>query len=99
MKIARIARIMVLGTLVSFPSTSASERRIPPAKPVALVYSVTGEASLTAPVEARRPLRLFDRLVAGSTLELNPGARLALAFVNGRRYELGGRSKATLGRA
>ncbi len=65
--------------------------------PVAIVYSLAGEASLAAPHAARRPLRLFDRLGAGTTVQVGPGARLALAFVTGRRYELGERSRVTLG--
>ena len=67
--------------------------------PAALVYSLQGEATLTVPSEERRPLRLFDRLPAGATVEAGPGSRLALAFANGRRYELGDRSRATLGPA
>jgi len=69
------------------------------AGPVALAYWLKGEATLAVPSEERRPLRLFDRLPAGATLEVGPGSRLALAFANGRRYELGERSRATLGPA
>ena len=64
-------------------------------EPVAIVYSLAGEASLTAP--ARRSLRLFDRLPAGTTVEVKPDSRLALAFVSGIRYELGERSRVTIG--
>lgn len=69
------------------------------AAPVALVYWLKGEAALTIPSEERRPLRLFDRLPVGTTVEAGPGSRLALAFANGRRYELGERSRVTLGPA
>jgi CHAT domain-containing protein/tetratricopeptide (TPR) repeat protein len=65
------------------------------AEPVAIIYSLAGEASLTVP--AQRSLRLFDRLLAGTVVEVNPGSRLALAFVNGIRYELGERSRVTIG--
>ena len=67
------------------------------AEPVAIVYSLTGEASLIVPDAAHRPLRLFDRLPAGTIVEMSPGSRLALAFANGLRYELGERSQVTLG--
>lgn len=100
MKIVHIVAAMGFGTLLCFPPvTWASERTVPPAKPVALVYSLVGGAVLTEPSKAPQSLRLFDRLVAGTTVEVASGARLALAFANGRRYELGGISKATIGRA
>lgn len=100
MRIARNARIVGFGALLCFPPVaSVSAGSLAPAKPVALVYSLAGEVALTAPAEARRPLRLFDRLATGSTLEVSPGARLALAFAKGRRYELGERSWAKLGPA
>ena len=69
------------------------------AGPVALVYSLAGEATLTLPTGGRHPLRLFDRLPEGTTVEAGPGSRLALAFANGRRYELGEKSRVTLGRS
>ena len=66
------------------------------AEPVAMVYLLAGEASLTAPVP--RPVRLFDRLPAETKVEVGPGSRVALAFVSGLRYELGERSQVTIGR-
>ncbi len=90
--------LAVLGALLCFPVCDVSaEERQAPAAPAALVYQLRGEAALTVPSEERRPLRLFDRLPAGATVEAGPGSRLALAFANGRRYELGERSRATLG--
>jgi CHAT domain-containing protein/tetratricopeptide (TPR) repeat protein len=80
--------ILGLASLLALPAAAA--------EPVAIVYSLAGEASLTAPVH--RPLRLFDRLPAGTIVEVNPGSRLALAFVNGLRYELGELSRVTIGR-
>lgn len=59
-----------------------------PREPVAIIYQVSGEA---------RPLRLFDRLPAGATVKLPAGARVTLAFVTGKRYELSGPARATLG--
>lgn len=92
MSITRILSLTVILSISPFSSlegTKASE-------PVAIVYSLTGKASLTAPVH--RPLRLFDRLPAGRVLEISADSRLALAFLNGLRYELGGRSRVTLGK-
>lgn len=68
-----------------------------PSKPVAIIYALTGSVSLSAPDAARRPLRLFDRLPAGTALKVGARSRLALAFVNGLRYELGEGAQVTLG--
>jgi hypothetical protein len=91
--------MMRLGALValSLCSTAATARTVA-REPVAIVYSLTGEASLAAPHAIRRPLRLFDRLPAGTTVEAGPGARLALAFVTGKRWEISGPARATLGK-
>ncbi|HEX7185695.1 MAG TPA: hypothetical protein VF756_27970 [Thermoanaerobaculia bacterium] len=97
MKTTRLAALSVLLCLLHWASAATGARA--PAKPVALVYSLAGRAALTIPFEERRPLRLFDRLPAGTTVEVRPGSRLALAFANGRRYELGGHSRAKLGRS
>ncbi|HEY4591429.1 MAG TPA: hypothetical protein VIJ61_03410, partial [Thermoanaerobaculia bacterium] len=64
---------------------------------MALVYQVSGEAQRTAPGRSPEPLRLYDRLPAGVTLELKPGSRVSLAFVTGKRYELSGPARATFG--
>jgi hypothetical protein len=63
-------------------------------QPVAIVYSLSGEASLTT---SQQPLRLFDRLPEGTTVKVSPGSRLALAFASGIRYELGEHSRVKLG--
>lgn len=80
--------LFILVFLLALPAAAA--------EPVAIVYSLAGEASLAAPVP--RPLRRFDRLPAGTTVEVSPGSRVALAFVSGLRYELGERSRVTIGR-
>ncbi len=67
-----------------------------PHEPVAIIYRITGEALRVAP--GRRPVHLFDRLAAETTLELAPGSRLSLAFVTGKRYEISGPARATLGK-
>lgn len=94
-----IARFLGLGVLITVPLLARTATAEPAAsRPVAIVYSLEGEASLAAPGASRRPLRLFERLAAKTTLEVGPGSRLALAFLNGRRYELGERSRVALGR-
>lgn len=88
-----------LCVLLCLPLCHGFAEEAPPSEPVALVYWLRGEATLTVPSESRRSLRLFERLPSGTTVEVGPGSRLALAFANGRRYELGERSRATLGPA
>lgn len=67
----------------------------PPA-PVAIVYSLTGTATLVDPA---RPLHRLDRLQAGATIEVGPASRLALAFASGVRYELGAGARVVIGKA
>jgi hypothetical protein len=69
---------------------------IGPPRPVAIVYSLTGSATLSAPA---RPLHRLDRLPAGAEVEAGPSSRLALAFTSGVRYELGAGARVTLGKA
>lgn len=69
------------------------------AEPVALIYGIKGEATLTFPSKERQSLRLFDRLKEGMSVEVGRGSRLALAFADGLRYEMGDGSGATLGPA
>jgi hypothetical protein len=82
--------ILGLIVLLSVPAGAAART----AEPVAIVYSLIGKASIMAPVP--RPLRLFDCLPTGTILEVGPDSRLAIAFVSGRRYELG-KSRVILG--
>ncbi|HEX6899049.1 MAG TPA: hypothetical protein VF789_05020 [Thermoanaerobaculia bacterium] len=82
----KIPRILALGFLLTMPLGASAS------KPIALVYSLTGKAS-----QGRHPVRLFDRLPSGAALKLDQGSRLELAFVNGRRYELGEGARVTLG--
>ncbi len=69
-----------------------------PREPVALIYQVSGEPLRIAPGRVPEPLRLLDRLPAKATVELKAGSRLTLAFVTGKRYELTGPARATLGK-
>lgn len=68
-----------------------------PHEPIAILYQVSGEALHIAP-GSPRPLRLFDRLPAGAVVDLPPGSRLALAFITGKRYEITGPARVTLGK-
>ena len=65
---------------------------------VAIVSALTGTASVTVPRE-RKPTRLslFDRLSAGSAIEVGRGSTLTLVFSSGARYELGETATATAG--
>jgi CHAT domain-containing protein/Tfp pilus assembly protein PilF len=65
---------------------------------VALVYQVKGDAQRIEPGRSREPVHLYDRLPAGTTLDLAPGSHLALAFVTGKHYEISGPARATLGK-
>jgi hypothetical protein len=69
-----------------------------PREPVAIIYQVSGEPLRIAPGRTPEPLRLLDYLPAEATVELKAGSRLALAFVTGKRYELSGPARATLGK-
>lgn len=87
------------GVLSSFLSCGPAALAARDARPVAIVYVLRGEVTIAASAQQPRPLRLFDRLPAGAVVTTGPAAHLALAFANGRRYELGERSGATLGAA
>jgi len=93
----KMSRLAALCMLLFLPLCNVFAEGARPSEPVALVYWLQGEATLKVPSGEQRPLRLFDRLPAGATVEVAPGSRLALAFANGHRYELRERSRATLG--
>lgn len=88
----RILRILSLSALVTMP-LPVEMAEAGASKPVATVYWLQGEATLAT----SRPLHSFDRLPAGTVLEVTPNSRLTLAFENGIRYELGGGSRVTIG--
>src|SRR4051812_5007094 len=88
---------LILGLLL-LAILSTQSLNAGPRQPVALVYWASGEAQRIAPGRSPEPLRLYDRLPAGVTLELKPGARVSLAFVTGKRYEISGPASATLGK-
>lgn len=97
MKVFRTVGLSVLLCLLPYHEAASAPQQS--TKPVALIYALTGEATLTVPGGGRQPLRLFDRLSVGTALEVGTSSRLAIAFANGRRYELGERSRATLGQS
>ncbi|HBL31392.1 MAG TPA: hypothetical protein DD490_31585 [Acidobacteria bacterium] len=66
---------------------------------MALVYAIEGEATQAGPNRVQRPIRLYDRLAKGAVVTTGADGRLSLAFVNGRRYELGPDSRATFSAA
>jgi hypothetical protein len=84
-------RALTCGLLLLSQAATAGPR-----EPVAIIYRITGEALRVAP--GHSPLHLFDRLPAETTLELSPGSRLAIAFVTGKRYEISGPARVTLGK-
>lgn len=70
----------------------------PPVEAVAVVSSLSGEAAVAmAPEMKKAPLRLFDWLSPGSVVELGAEARMTLAYSDGRRWELGEKTKAEIG--
>ena len=89
--------ILSLALLLSpFVSVSSSEKDTPP-EMVAVVSSLSGNASVVTPPEkATRAVHLFDWLPAGSVITVDRNSRLTLAYANGSRYEMEGKSKATL---
>jgi len=89
-----LLRILTLGALLTTPLAASAAKTH---QPVAIVYGLAGDTWHTAPDAARRPSRLYDRLPAETTVEVGPGSRLELAFVNGLRYELGKGSRVRLG--
>jgi hypothetical protein len=69
-----------------------------PKSAVAIVSAITGTASVTIPPEKREvPLRLFDWLPPGSSIEVARGSMMILVFAGGARYELGQAARVTLG--
>lgn len=93
-----ILQILRLGILGAIPLSSIAGAAVADkSKPIAIIYSLAGKASVATSDAPRRPLRLFDRLPAGATLEVGPDSHLALAFASGLRYKLGAHSRVKLG--
>ena len=96
-----MSSLRVLGLIafvVSLPSYAVpAMAKAETHRSVAIVYSLSGKASITTTGGASRPVRLLDHLSSGTTVTVGPSSRLAMAFMNGLRYELGERSRVTLG--
>jgi hypothetical protein len=69
-----------------------------PPQPAALVFAISGAAFRSEPNQAHRPVHLFDRLPAGTVLEVGSGSRIALAFASGKRWSLGEGARARVTR-
>ena len=78
--------------LLSAPPLPAAD-----AGPIAIVYGLSGAASVRVPpARAPRPAQRFEWLPAGAEVEVAEGGTLLLAFASGSRYELGGGTAVTL---
>lgn len=95
MRILRALSLTVLATASLFAWREVAQAQV--SQPVAIVYSLAGEATVALPGAGSRPLRLFERLPANAAVEVGAASRLALAFFNGRRYQLGERARVTVG--
>jgi len=87
-----IAPLLLAAWLPLAPPGTAAARQ-----PVAIVYALSGTAWVkTADANAKRPAERFEWIPADADLEVGPDSTLRIAFLNGSRYELGGRAKVTL---
>lgn len=59
------------------------------AAPVAIVAGLSGHASVRADGDLARPLRLFDRLAVGATVETRDDGDVLLVFRGGERARIG----------
>jgi CHASE2 domain-containing sensor protein/tRNA A-37 threonylcarbamoyl transferase component Bud32 len=65
--------------------------------PVAVIAELEGTAFVALPPDApRRPAELFDWLPVGTQIDIGPEARMTLAWLDGRRYELTGGAAARI---
>lgn len=64
---------------------------------VAIVASMSGTATVRSGDAAPQPVKLFDWVADGTTIEVAKGGSVTLAFANGTRYELSEGARATLG--
>lgn len=88
---ARAAAMLICATAL-LPAVSNAE----PAEvqALAVVAGLSGSASVaTPPAMKTEPARLFAWLPAGATIEVGPGSRVTLAFLDGSRCELLERSR------
>ncbi len=81
---------------ICLPRGSSAQER-PAIEMVAVIASISGDASVTVPADrTRKSLRLFDWLPAGSVVEVGGNSNLIIAFSNGNRYRMESGAKAML---
>jgi hypothetical protein len=61
-----------------------------------VLASVTGTATVMYPRGGATPAHLFDWLKAGASIQTAAGAKVLVVLMNGAKYEVGERSRATL---
>ncbi len=85
----------VLLALWQSPSTAAPEAAADEA--VAIVSWVRGEATLRQPATAAAvPVKLLDRLAAGSLIETASAAEVTVVLIDGQRYAIGAASQVSV---
>lgn len=90
----RRAAFRILAAVIAFLPVSAAECC---RDSVAMVESLTGQASLQTPNSpARGRVAGLDWLKAGATIEVGAKSTITVILLNGRRYELGAGAKATI---
>lgn len=65
-------------------------------EPVAIVASLSGIARVKPPERPARELALFDRLPAGSKIDVRPESVVVIAFATGHRFQLEGGARVTV---
>lgn len=98
---SRVFALMAMLTLLLVMiGPAVSSQKDFPREMVAVVSSISGNASVVAPPEkATRAVHLFDWLPTGSVVKVPAGSQLTLAFASGSRYEMGEKSGAKLSNA
>ena len=85
----------VVCAVVFVPASLRQQTVQTQAKPAAaLVSALSGSASVNQPT--RTPLKLFDWIRAGATVDVPRGSELTLVLSNGSRFELTGPARATV---
>ena len=65
--------------------------------PTAIISQIEGTAHVTTSAAAQRTaLALFDWVPRGAVVEVAPRSKVAIAFANGKRWELGERARVTI---
>jgi len=88
-----LARTMVLIVAAVFIPALRSEPG------AAIVAALSGDATETDGKGHSQTAHLFDWLGSGTVLETTTGGRLVIAFADGKRFELAGAAKVTIGAA